>query len=152
MTVRLDSSTVKVGEGSPAMVTEAYELRIDGRLTDKAREACGDIRIERIPAGTTLDGKVIGEPRPGDRRGAPAGRHDSGANPGARRDFHQQDLPEDIMTGRERAGRVLHRVMTHRWTAAETEAARFVSGCIAAGALLGLVTAAVRPMTAERHG
>ena len=57
-----------------------------------------------------------------------------------------------VTTCRERASRASRRAMTQNWTAADTEAARFVSGCIAAGALLGLVTAGVRPITAERHG
>jgi len=56
------------------------------------------------------------------------------------------------MTGLAQASRAARRVMTHRWTAADTQAARFVSGCIAAGALLGLVAAGIRPMTADRHG
>jgi hypothetical protein len=47
---------------------------------------------------------------------------------------------------------VPRRVTTHTWTAADTEAAEFVSGCIAAGALLGLLAAGVRPARAERHG
>jgi len=43
--------------------------------------------------------------------------------------------------GREHASRASQRLMTHQWTTADTEAARFVSGCIAAGALLGLLSA-----------
>lgn len=57
-----------------------------------------------------------------------------------------------VATCRERVSCASQRLRTHDWTAADSEAARFVSGCIAAGALLGLVSAGVRPITAERHG
>jgi hypothetical protein len=43
------------------MMTTAYEFRVDGRLTDQAREAFCDMRIEEIPAGATLYGDVIDE-------------------------------------------------------------------------------------------
>ena len=43
------------------MTTNAYEFRVDGRLTDQAREAFCDMRIEELPAGATLYGDVIDE-------------------------------------------------------------------------------------------
>jgi hypothetical protein len=43
------------------MMTTAYEFRVDGRLTDQAREAFCDMRIEELPAGATLYGDVIDE-------------------------------------------------------------------------------------------
>jgi len=43
------------------MTTKAYEFRVDGRLTDLAREAFCDMRIEEMPAGATLYGDVIDE-------------------------------------------------------------------------------------------
>jgi hypothetical protein len=36
-----------------------YEFRVDGRLTDEAREAFCDMRIEESPAGARLYGEVI---------------------------------------------------------------------------------------------
>ena len=41
--------------------TKAYEFRVDGRLTDQAREAFCDMRIVELPAGATLYGDVIDE-------------------------------------------------------------------------------------------
>jgi hypothetical protein len=38
-----------------------YEFRVDGRLTDQAREAFCDMRIEELPAGARLYGEVIDE-------------------------------------------------------------------------------------------
>lgn len=43
------------------MTTKAYEFRVDGRLTDQAREAFCDMRIEEGPTGATLYGDVIDE-------------------------------------------------------------------------------------------
>ena len=42
-------------------MTSLYEFRVDGRLTDQAREAFCDMRIEEFPAGATLCGQVIDE-------------------------------------------------------------------------------------------
>jgi hypothetical protein len=52
---------VDTGERSLLMTTQAYEFRVDGRLTDQAREAFCDMRIEEAPAGATLYGDVIDE-------------------------------------------------------------------------------------------
>ena len=41
------------------MATKVYEFRVDGRLTEQAREAFCDMRIEETPAGATLYGDVI---------------------------------------------------------------------------------------------
>ena len=43
------------------MTTDLYVFRVDGRLTDQAREAFCDMRIEEIPSGATLYGDVIDE-------------------------------------------------------------------------------------------
>jgi hypothetical protein len=43
------------------MTTTTYEFRVDGRLTDQAREAFCDMRIEEMPSGATLYGDVIDE-------------------------------------------------------------------------------------------
>ena len=43
------------------MMTSLYEFRVDGQLTDQAREAFCDMRIEELPAGVTLSGVVIDE-------------------------------------------------------------------------------------------
>ena len=40
---------------------ELYEFRVDGQLTDQAREAFCDMRIEELPAGARLYGEVIDE-------------------------------------------------------------------------------------------
>ena len=42
-------------------MTKLYEFRVDGRLTDQAREAFCDMRIEEFPAGARLYGEVIDE-------------------------------------------------------------------------------------------
>jgi hypothetical protein len=42
-------------------MTTTYEFRVDGRLTDQAREAFCDMRIEEVPSGATLYGDVIDE-------------------------------------------------------------------------------------------
>jgi len=43
------------------MVTTAYEFRIDGQLSEQAREAFCDMRIEERPGRATLYGQVIDE-------------------------------------------------------------------------------------------
>ena len=43
------------------MTAKTYEFRVDGRLTDQAREAFCDMRIEEDPAGAVLSGEVIDE-------------------------------------------------------------------------------------------
>jgi len=42
-------------------MTTLYRFRVEGRLTDQAREAFCDMRIEEFPAGATLSGQVIDE-------------------------------------------------------------------------------------------
>ena len=42
-------------------MTSLYEFRVDGRLTDQAREAFCDMRIEEAPASATICGEVIDE-------------------------------------------------------------------------------------------
>jgi hypothetical protein len=56
---RLQESTDQE-ERSTAMTTR-YEFRVDGRLTEQAREAFCDMRIEDVPAGATIYGSVIDE-------------------------------------------------------------------------------------------
>ena len=46
------------------MMATPYEFRVDGRLTDQAREAFCDMRIEELPAGARLYGQVIDESQP----------------------------------------------------------------------------------------
>jgi len=43
------------------VTTRAYEFRVDGRLTEQAREAFCDMRIEELPDGAVLYGDVIDE-------------------------------------------------------------------------------------------
>jgi hypothetical protein len=43
------------------MMTSVYEFRLAGQLTDQAREAFCDMRIEDIPGGARLYGEVIDE-------------------------------------------------------------------------------------------
>jgi len=43
------------------MMTSLYQFRVDGRVTDQAREAFCDMTIEEVPAGATLSGQVIDE-------------------------------------------------------------------------------------------
>jgi hypothetical protein len=43
------------------MTTSKYEIRVDGLLTEEAREAFCDMRIEEEPAGATLAGEIIDE-------------------------------------------------------------------------------------------
>jgi hypothetical protein len=43
------------------MMTKAYEFRVDGKLSDRAREAFCDMRIEEASAGATLYCDVIDE-------------------------------------------------------------------------------------------
>ena len=42
-------------------MTKEYEFRVDGRLTDQAREAFCDMRIEEMSGGVVLYGDVIDE-------------------------------------------------------------------------------------------
>jgi len=42
-------------------MTTRYEFRVDGRLTEEAREAFCDMLIEDVPAGATIYGSVIDE-------------------------------------------------------------------------------------------
>jgi hypothetical protein len=104
------------------MRTNPYEFRMDGRSTDQAREAVGDIRVAEIQAGPTLNGTVIDK--------AP------GLNPA---------LPR-------RASPTSPHAMADGWTPAHSEAARFLGECFAVGAVLGLVTEMARPMRGKRHG
>jgi hypothetical protein len=43
------------------MTSNRYEFRVDGQLTDQAREAFCDMRIEERPSGADLLGNVIDE-------------------------------------------------------------------------------------------
>jgi hypothetical protein len=43
------------------MITRLYEFRVDGQLTDQAREAFCDMRIDEAAVGATLCGEVIDE-------------------------------------------------------------------------------------------
>ena len=43
------------------MMTSQYEFQVDGRLTEQAREAFCDMRIEERPDGASLYGEVIDE-------------------------------------------------------------------------------------------
>jgi hypothetical protein len=38
-----------------------YEIRVDGRLTDEARAAFADMRINEAPPQTVIDGEVLDE-------------------------------------------------------------------------------------------
>jgi hypothetical protein len=42
-------------------MTLQYRIRVDGRVTEQAREAFCDMSIDVIPAGATLSGQVIDE-------------------------------------------------------------------------------------------
>jgi hypothetical protein len=48
-------------EGSLSMMPTTYEFRVEGRLTDQAREAFCDMDIEEVSVGTALVGNVIDE-------------------------------------------------------------------------------------------
>lgn len=43
------------------MATMHYEFRVEGRLTDEARTALGDMRITEVPQETVIDGEVLDE-------------------------------------------------------------------------------------------
>ena len=43
------------------MTAKTYEFRVDGQLSELAREAFCDMRIEESPGGATLSGQVIDE-------------------------------------------------------------------------------------------
>jgi hypothetical protein len=38
-----------------------YEFRVEGRLTEEARIALGDMRITEVPPETVIDGEVLDE-------------------------------------------------------------------------------------------
>jgi hypothetical protein len=42
-------------------MTLLYRIRVDGRVTDQAREAFCDMSIDVVPAGATFTGQVIDE-------------------------------------------------------------------------------------------
>ena len=42
-------------------MTSLYQFRVDGPVTDQAREAFCDMTIDELPAGATLSGQVIDE-------------------------------------------------------------------------------------------
>jgi len=48
-------------EGVAGMTTTAYEFRVQGRLSEQAREAFCDMRIEETRDGARLYGDVIDE-------------------------------------------------------------------------------------------
>jgi hypothetical protein len=52
---------VRIGGEEAATMARSYEFRVDGRLTDQAREAFCDMRIEELPTGARLCGEVIDE-------------------------------------------------------------------------------------------
>jgi hypothetical protein len=52
---------VAPGKEASLMTTKLYEFRVDGRLTDQAREAFCDMRIDETAEGATLYGDVIDE-------------------------------------------------------------------------------------------
>jgi hypothetical protein len=108
------------------MTTNPHEFRINGRPTDQAREAFGDLRIAD-QTDVTLNGTLIGEAH---------GLHD---------DLPGDDLPRGTSP-------TLPRAMADGWTPAHSEAARFLGECFAVGAVLGLVTEVTRPMREKRHG
>jgi hypothetical protein len=41
------------------MTMTRYEFRVEGRLTDEARTALGDMRITEVPLQTVIDGEVL---------------------------------------------------------------------------------------------
>ena len=43
------------------MTTTLYEFRVDGHVTEQAREAFCDMRIDDVPGGARLYGEVIDE-------------------------------------------------------------------------------------------
>ena len=43
------------------MGTRRYEFRVDGRLSEEAREAFVDMRITEAPPQTIIDGEVLDE-------------------------------------------------------------------------------------------
>jgi hypothetical protein len=43
------------------MATRRYEFRVDGTLSDDARNAFVDMRITEVPQQTVLDGEVLDE-------------------------------------------------------------------------------------------
>jgi hypothetical protein len=43
------------------MGTRRYEFRVDGRLSEEARNALADMRITEAPLQTVIDGEVLDE-------------------------------------------------------------------------------------------
>ena len=43
------------------MAARRYEFRVDGRLSEDARDAFVDMRITEVPPQTVLDGEVLDE-------------------------------------------------------------------------------------------
>jgi hypothetical protein len=104
------------------MTANPYEFRMHGRPTVREREAVGHLRIAELQAAATSDASLL-------------------------EDGHRSDL--DVPRGSGPGSLFL---TTDRWTAAHTEAARFLGECVAVGALLGLVVEMARPRKGERHG
>jgi len=61
MSVASKCRTVGQGGRSLAMTGKVYEFRVDGQLSEQAREAFCDMRIEEHLRGATLYGDVIDE-------------------------------------------------------------------------------------------
>ena len=57
-----------------------------------------------------------------------------------------------IADGPEGGPAGLQRVVLIGWTPVHSEVARFLGGCFAAGALLGLATEMARPIWRQHHG
>ncbi|MEN3299207.1 hypothetical protein [Pseudonocardia sp.] len=43
------------------MGTRRYEFRVDGRLSEEARDAFADMQISEAPVQTVIDGEVLDE-------------------------------------------------------------------------------------------
>jgi hypothetical protein len=43
------------------MAMMRYEFRVDGRLTDEAKDAFAGMRISEVPPQTVIDGEVLDE-------------------------------------------------------------------------------------------
>ena len=104
------------------MTTNPYEFRMHGRPTVREREAVDHLRIAEVQAAAASDDWLPDEGHRPD--------HDVPRGPGP---------GSPILT-------------TDRWTAAHTEAARFLGECVAVGALLGLVVEMARPWKEQRRG
>jgi hypothetical protein len=55
------SAAGRWGSGERSEVMTTYEFRVDGRLSDRVREAFCDMNIEELPAGARLYGEVTDE-------------------------------------------------------------------------------------------